>query len=69
MRKRPKYTMHAPAENLVRFFCHGCGKGRYGSLNKPHPGDRALREAKDGEYFARCLVCGLTEDWDFYASR
>lgn len=53
----PEYAQSTPAEFLVKIYCDTCAYNRWARLNKPYPGDDALKAASMGEYIATCLMC------------
>lgn len=56
-RTLPAYAQAEDPRYLVRFHCDVCGSSRWARLNKEYPGLEVIRQAKHGEYEARCLIC------------
>jgi hypothetical protein len=54
----PGYAENCPTNLLMRFRCDRCSSTRWGKLNKPNPGQTAIRNAKAGEFTCACLSCG-----------
>lgn len=67
--KLPAYASKADRSRAVQLLCKGkCGRGRWAELNRPYPGQDALRKAAMGEYKATCLRCGsvASDNYNWY---
>ncbi len=61
----PNYAETIDNKYLVKINCDNCRCARWAKLNKPYPGQIALRNNSSEEYVATCLKCGW-EAFDSY---
>lgn len=55
----PDYASNTPTNLLIQILCRGtCNGTRWAVLNKPYPGESALKSADMFEFTATCLKCG-----------